>query len=59
MEYLIKEYFPHRTTPVTRIVTDEGEQDNINTLFFTLNQAKEEGRKIAVYQLGQCVLDWS
>jgi len=31
-------------------------EDNI---FEAINVAKEEGRKIAIFKLGDCVIDWS
>lgn len=51
-EYVIKEYIPATQGPAISVVTED-------ELWKILQSVREGSRKISMYKLGDCILDWS
>jgi hypothetical protein len=60
VEYIVKEYVLNadgtREVKVSILTDRTGSSDG---LWYVLQEAKETGRKVLVYRVGECLLDWS
>jgi len=52
-QYLIKDWTESETTPPKYSIVGE------SSLFSVIDDAKRNNKLIAVYEIGDCVIDWS